>query len=87
MTFTSDILFKDVLLTIKENAFRRIDTPFFLSIEMHCSDEQQKVMANYFKNILVDFWTPDSDGIPDYFPSPNQLRKKFIVKVYFNLKN
>jgi hypothetical protein len=81
MTFTSDILFKDVLTVIKENAFKKTDTPFFLSIEMHCGEEQQKVMANYFKTILVDFWTPEMDGIPEQFPSPNQLKKKFIVKV------
>ena len=81
MTFTSDILFKDVLKVIKENAFKKTDTPFFLSIEMHCGDEQQKVMAKHFKSILVDFWTPEMDGIPDSFPTPNQLKGKFIVKV------
>ena len=83
MTFTSDILFKDVITIIKENAFKKTDTPFFLSIEMHCGDEQQKVMANYFKTILVDVWTPEIDGIPDYFPSPEKLKRKFIVKVKF----
>jgi len=81
MTFTSDILLKDVLKNIKENAFRKTDTPFFLSIEMHCGEEQQKVMAKYFKTILVDTWCPDQDGIiPDQFPSLNELKGKFIVK-------
>lgn len=81
MTFTSDILFKDVLINIKENAFRLTDSPFFLSIEMHCSDEQQRVIAGYFRSILIDYWTPEKDLIPDFFPSPNQLKKMFIVKV------
>lgn len=86
MTFTSDILFKDVLINIKENAFLKTDTPFFLSIEMHCSDEQQKIMANYFKTILIDYWTPEKDDVPNLFPTPNQLKNTFIVKVYFLIK-
>ena len=81
MTLTSDILFKDVLKNIKENAFRHTESPFFLSIEMHCSDEQQKIIAHYFKTILVDCWTPEKDNCPDAFPSPNKLKKMFIVKV------
>jgi hypothetical protein len=81
MTFTSDILFRDVLKIIKENAFKKTDSPFFLSIEMHCGNEQQKVMAEYFRTILVDIWIPESDGVPNSFPTPNDLRKKFIVKV------
>ena len=81
MTFTSDILFKDALQVIKENAFKNTEYPFFLSIEMHCGDEQQKVMANYIQTILVDIWIPENDGIPHLFPSPNQLKGKFIVKV------
>jgi hypothetical protein len=86
MTFTSDILFKDVLKIIKENAFKKTDTPFILSIEMHCGEEQQKIMAHYFKTILVDFWTPEMDGIPDDYPSPNALKNKFIVKVLYHVK-
>lgn len=81
MTFTTDILFKDALKIIKENAFTRTDSPFFLSIEMHCGDEQQIIMANYIQTILVDVWIPENDGIPLKFPSPNSLKGKFIVKV------
>ena len=81
MTFTSDVLFKDVLKIIKENAFKKTDSPFFLSIEMHCGNDQQKIMAGYFKSILVNFWVPESDDIPQKFPSPNHLKNKFIIKV------
>ena len=84
MTFTSDILFKDVLQNIKENAFKKTDSPFFLSIEMHCGDDQQKIMAGYFKSILEDNWIPELDNSPQIFPSPNQLKNKFIIKVRDN---
>jgi len=80
MTFTSDILFKDVLKNIKDNAFKKTESPFFLSIEMHCGDEQQKIMAGYFKTILVDCWIPENDGNPSFFPTPNEMKNKFIVK-------
>ena len=85
MTFTSDILLKDVLKTIKESAFSKSSLPFFLSIEMHCGDDQQKIMAEYFRTILVDTWIPEHDNTPQNFPSPNDLKRKFIIKVY-NLK-
>jgi phosphatidylinositol phospholipase C, delta len=83
MTFTSDINFREVIKNIKESAFKKTQSPFFLSIEMHCSDEQQKVMANIFNSVLVDMWIPDAKGsnIPKNFPSPNELKGKFIVKV------
>lgn len=81
MTFTSDILFKDVLKIIKENAFKIIESPFYLSIEMHCGEEQQKVMASYIKSILVDTWIPEDNDIPANYPSPKQLKRKFIIKV------
>ena len=81
MTFTSDVIFKDVLKIIKENAFKKTDSPFFLSIEMHCGNEQQKIMSGYFKSILKNYWVPESDNIPQNFPSPNQLKNIFIIKV------
>jgi len=80
MTFTSDITLKDVLYNIKENAFKKTDSPFFLSIEMHCSDEQQKRMAEYFRTILKDTWIPEHDSIPNSFPTPKALKRKFIIK-------
>ena len=80
MTLTSDILFKDVLKNIKDNAFKKTNTPFFLSIEMHCTEEQQKIMAGYFKTILGKCWTPEANGNPIYFPPPSDLTNTFIVK-------
>ena len=82
MTLTSDILLKDVLKNIKENAFKKTNSPFILSINMHCCDEQQKIMSEYIKSILVDTWIPEHDNTPQNFPSPNDLKRKFIIKVH-----
>lgn len=81
MTLTSDILLIDVLICIKENAFRITESPFILSIEMHCSDNQQRVIAEYFKTILINYWSPEGENIPDHYPSPNDLKRTFIIKV------
>ena len=39
-TLTSDILFKDVILAIKETAFEFSPYPVVLSLEMHCGKDQ-----------------------------------------------
>ncbi|KAA8588377.1 hypothetical protein FQN60_001571 [Etheostoma spectabile] len=40
-TFTSKILFRDVITTLKEYAFKASDFPVILSLENHCGVEQQ----------------------------------------------
>ena len=52
---SSFILFKDVIEdVIKPYAFYTSDYPLILSIENHCSLEQQDIMADIMKNILGD---------------------------------
>ncbi len=49
-TLTSKILFKDVIKeAILPYAFARSDYPLILSIENHCSIEQQDIMADHMK--------------------------------------
>ena len=49
------IQFKDVIKdAIKPYAFCCSDYPLILSIENHCSFEQQNIMADIMKNILGD---------------------------------
>ncbi|CAL1548854.1 unnamed protein product, partial [Lymnaea stagnalis] len=45
-TLTSKILFRDVIKAINEYAFITSPYPVILSIENHCSLQQQQVMAN-----------------------------------------
>uniref|UniRef100_A0A8C7YUB0 Phosphoinositide phospholipase C n=1 Tax=Oryzias sinensis TaxID=183150 RepID=A0A8C7YUB0_9TELE len=51
-TFTSKILFKDVVTTVGNYAFKVSEYPVILSIENHCSVEQQRVMARHLSHIL-----------------------------------
>ncbi|XP_067856418.1 1-phosphatidylinositol 4,5-bisphosphate phosphodiesterase gamma-1-like isoform X3 [Heptranchias perlo] len=80
-TLTSKIKFNDVLTTIKEHAFVTSEYPVILSIEDHCSIVQQRNMANYFKKVFGDtLLTKPVDITADGLPSPNQLRRKFLIK-------
>ncbi|XP_017276407.1 1-phosphatidylinositol 4,5-bisphosphate phosphodiesterase delta-1 isoform X2 [Kryptolebias marmoratus] len=81
-TLTSKILFKDAIKAIKENAFKTSDYPVILSLENHCSVEQQKVMAQHMSSILGSalVTSPLGDDMPKNFPSPEELKGKFLIK-------
>nr|XP_005986803.1 PREDICTED: 1-phosphatidylinositol 4,5-bisphosphate phosphodiesterase gamma-1 isoform X2 [Latimeria chalumnae] len=80
-TLTTKIKFCDVLLTIKDHAFVTSDYPVILSIEDHCSIVQQRSMATNFKRIFGDMLlTKPVDISADGLPSPNQLKKKILIK-------
>ncbi|XP_057693133.1 1-phosphatidylinositol 4,5-bisphosphate phosphodiesterase zeta-1-like isoform X4 [Corythoichthys intestinalis] len=51
-TLTTKILFKDVITTVEQHAFEVSVYPVILSLENHCSKEQQEVMAHYLTSIL-----------------------------------
>ncbi|XP_034269819.1 1-phosphatidylinositol 4,5-bisphosphate phosphodiesterase gamma-1 isoform X2 [Pantherophis guttatus] len=80
-TLTTKIKFSDVLTTIKEHAFVTSDYPVILSIEDHCSIAQQRNMAQNFKKVFGDMLlTKPVDISADGLPSPNQLKRKILIK-------
>uniref|UniRef100_A0A8D2Q4B4 1-phosphatidylinositol 4,5-bisphosphate phosphodiesterase gamma n=1 Tax=Varanus komodoensis TaxID=61221 RepID=A0A8D2Q4B4_VARKO len=80
-TLTTKIKFSDVLATIKEHAFVTSDYPVILSIEDHCSIAQQRNMAQNFKKVFGDMLlTKPVDVSADGLPSPNQLKRKILIK-------
>ncbi|XP_069814926.1 1-phosphatidylinositol 4,5-bisphosphate phosphodiesterase delta-1 isoform X3 [Dendropsophus ebraccatus] len=80
-TLTSKILFKDVIKTIKNYAFKTTPYPVIISLENHCTLDQQKTMAKHLKNILGDMLlTMPVEGKIKEFPSPEQLKGKILVK-------
>ncbi|XP_073463828.1 1-phosphatidylinositol 4,5-bisphosphate phosphodiesterase delta-3 [Aquarana catesbeiana] len=81
-TFTSKILFKDVIATIKHYAFKYSPYPVILSIENHCGLEQQMTMAHHLRTILGDMLLTQPLGDPDppQLPSPEALKGKILVK-------
>ncbi|XP_075060093.1 1-phosphatidylinositol 4,5-bisphosphate phosphodiesterase beta-4 isoform X6 [Mixophyes fleayi] len=81
----TDILFKDVIIAIKETAFVTSQYPVILSFENHCSKYQQYKMSKYCEDIFGDLLLkqpiethPLDPGRP--LPSPNDLKRKILIK-------
>ncbi|MEQ2313863.1 1-phosphatidylinositol 4,5-bisphosphate phosphodiesterase delta-4 [Ameca splendens] len=81
-TFTSKILFKDVVNALGKYAFKVSEYPVILSIENHCSVDQQRVMAQHLKHILGDKLLKGMlDGrAPVGLPTPEELKGKILLK-------
>uniref|UniRef100_A0A8C5AZM7 Phosphoinositide phospholipase C n=1 Tax=Gadus morhua TaxID=8049 RepID=A0A8C5AZM7_GADMO len=81
-TFTSKILFRDVVQAVDKYAFKASDYPVILSIENHCSVEQQRTMAQHLNHILGDalLRSPlEGKGLTG-LPSPEELKGKILLK-------
>uniref|UniRef100_A0A3P8XHB2 Phosphoinositide phospholipase C n=1 Tax=Esox lucius TaxID=8010 RepID=A0A3P8XHB2_ESOLU len=81
-TLTSKVPFTDVMETIAEYAFKASPYPLILSLENHCSVEQQAVIARQMRSILGDrLLTKPLDGEQlQSLPSPEALKGKILVK-------
>ncbi|XP_056642796.1 1-phosphatidylinositol 4,5-bisphosphate phosphodiesterase epsilon-1-like isoform X2 [Diorhabda sublineata] len=84
-TFTTKIPFSAVVETIDKNAFVTSPYPVILSIENHCSLQQQNRMAHIFQRIfgekLVTSFLFESDYSDEpCLPSPEQLKHRILIK-------
>ncbi|XP_026521326.1 1-phosphatidylinositol 4,5-bisphosphate phosphodiesterase delta-4 [Notechis scutatus] len=81
-TFTSKIPFRDVVTTLEKYAFWVSHYPIILSIENHCSIEQQDIMAQLLKGILGErlLINTINELVPVQLPSPEELKGKIILK-------
>uniref|UniRef100_A0A6J0URU8 Phosphoinositide phospholipase C n=1 Tax=Pogona vitticeps TaxID=103695 RepID=A0A6J0URU8_9SAUR len=80
-TLTSKILFCDAIKAIKNYAFKTSPYPVIISLENHCSLDQQRMMAHHLKTILGDMLLmAPVDSNTDNLPSPEELKGKILVK-------
>ncbi|KAL3280169.1 hypothetical protein HHI36_017669 [Cryptolaemus montrouzieri] len=84
-TFTTKIPFSAVVESIEKNAFVMSKYPVILSIENHCSLQQQTRMAHIFQRVfgdkLVTNFLFDSDFSDEpSLPSPEQLKYRILIK-------
>ncbi|XP_062245216.1 1-phosphatidylinositol 4,5-bisphosphate phosphodiesterase zeta-1-like [Platichthys flesus] len=77
-TLTTKILFRDVIETVMQHAFEVSAFPVILSLENHCSQEQQEVIAQYLISIFGEklLRAPLDHLTTGDLPSPN---KKVVV--------
>jgi phosphatidylinositol phospholipase C delta len=75
------LLHTDVVRAIADYGFVTSPYPIILSIENHCSLEQQKLLANIFVEILKDkLEYPKGEIEAGDLPSPDQLKYKVLIK-------
>ena len=80
-TLVTELNLVDILHEIKSSAFVKSSMPVILSIENHLDKYHQNIMANHFKEILVDIYVFPYDKKPEYLPTLRELQKKFIIKL------
>lgn len=84
-TFTTKIPFNAVVESIDKNAFVASSYPVILSIENHCSLQQQSRMAHTFQRVFGEKLVTSFLFEADYsdepaLPSPEQLRNRILIK-------
>ncbi|XP_062874816.1 1-phosphatidylinositol 4,5-bisphosphate phosphodiesterase delta-3-A [Trichomycterus rosablanca] len=81
-TLTSKVPFKEVIETIAQYAFKASPYPLILSLENHCSVEQQAIMAQHLRSILGSalLTKPLTGKTLNQLPSPEELKGRILVK-------
>jgi hypothetical protein len=64
-TLTSEITFRDVCKTIRETAFVTTNLPLIVSLEVHCSLEQQEIMVDIMKEEWAGFLIDEAHPMCD----------------------
>eukprot|EP00833_Pecoramyces_ruminatium_P002289 jgi/Orpsp1_1/1176321/evm.model.c7180000057189.1 len=85
-TLTGNIIVKDILKAVSIYAFKKTPYPMLISLENHCSIQQQINLARDIREILKDnvIVCPFNTNL-DSLPTLNQLKFKVIIKVEFKL--
>ncbi|KAM0346486.1 hypothetical protein ACHAPU_005551 [Fusarium lateritium] len=83
-TLTKEISFRAVCEAIRESAFVVSDLPVIVSLEVHCNPDQQLAMARIMKEVWEGLLVPEPENEPEALPSPEELRRKLIVKVKYS---
>nr|CAB3264930.1 inactive phospholipase C-like protein 1 [Phallusia mammillata] len=83
-TPTNKIPFRQVIEAIKDSGFRNSVYPVILSLENHCSEKQQLLMASDLTTILGDqIYTEkktEEASFLSHLPSPEDLKNRFLIR-------
>ena len=82
-TLTKEITFRDVCHAVRENAFTVTSLPLLVSLEVHCSAEQQETMVQIMEQVWEGYLLPAPKEDAAELPSPDSLRNKILVKVKY----
>lgn len=79
-TLVTELKLEDVLIELRENAFKNSPYPVILSIENHLDDKHQQIMAKKLQKYLIDLYIFPTDSPPESMPTLEELKYKFIIK-------
>ncbi|KAI1648914.1 PLC-like phosphodiesterase [Daldinia loculata] len=82
-TLTKEVSFREVCMAIRESAFVVTDLPLIVSLEVHCSQEQQEAMVRIINEVWAGFLLPQPEDDAKFLPAPGDLRHKILVKVKY----
>ncbi|KAL4950677.1 hypothetical protein BDW69DRAFT_53080 [Aspergillus filifer] len=81
-TMTTSVLFADCITVINRYAFFSSDFPLIISLEVHCSPEQQLVMVRIMKEAFGDQLILEPILSNSFIlPSPEELKGRILIKV------
>ncbi|KAM5349352.1 hypothetical protein ACJ41O_005857 [Fusarium nematophilum] len=81
-TLTTSISFREVMTTINKYAFVKSRFPLWISLEVHCSPNQQAIMVNIMKEAFGSrLVTETLEDSYDKLPSPSELMERILIKV------
>ncbi|CAK9022411.1 1-phosphatidylinositol 4 [Durusdinium trenchii] len=86
-TLCKPMPFKECIFALRDHGFDASEYPVIITIENHCSMEQQRKQIQYLEEILGDklfhFPTPDENnlkvGVAEWL-SPQDLKGKFVIR-------
>ncbi|KAI0448360.1 PLC-like phosphodiesterase [Xylaria acuta] len=82
-TLTKEVSFRDVCEAIRDYAFVVSDLPLIVSLEVHCSSQQQEMMVRIMNETWSGYLLPKPSEDARYLPSPGDLRRRILVKVKY----
>ncbi|KAJ2997708.1 hypothetical protein NUW58_g564 [Xylaria curta] len=78
-TLTKEVSFRDVCEAIRDYAFVVSDLPVIVSLEVHCSTQQQEMMVQIMNETWAEFLLPTPSEDAQVLPTPGELRRKILT--------
>ncbi|KAJ8116245.1 hypothetical protein ONZ43_g4479 [Nemania bipapillata] len=82
-TLTKEVSFRDVCEAIRDYAFVASDLPVIVSLEVHCSLQQQEMMVLIMQETWAEYLLPKPSADAQHLPTPDDLRRKILIKVKY----
>ncbi|CAK7269686.1 hypothetical protein SEPCBS119000_003697 [Sporothrix epigloea] len=80
-TLTSSISFREAVNAINRYAFVKSPFPLWISLEVHCSPEQQRIMARVMREVFGSkLITEPLPNATNRLPTPTELRGRILIK-------